>query len=310
MIEGFFFRILCRGTALAIAALFIFSGSAPLSQTQLTRPEIRVFSIDDDLASKQILAALRSKYAEVFVTSDLAALAQRKSPGLCVTLGANALSTFLSRPSTCPLVSLFATKQDYERIASSYPERTVTAIFAETSIETQLRLIASLYGRRVAVVALVPEQPRVPSQSMRALTRELDIELQFERPNPQENLARALARIGSFDVLLHAAGNASIDSSNLRTILEATYRRSQGLIGFSPAVVQAGMLGATYASTDDILAHFGEIVDRYTTTQRLPEPQYPKYWRVAINESVARSFSLRIGAQTYTLGRQQEATAR
>jgi hypothetical protein len=145
---------------------------------------------------------------------------------------------------------------------------------------------------------------------MRTLARELDMDLQFERPNAEENLARALMRIGTFDVLLHAAGNTSIGSSNLRTVLEATYRRSQGLIGFSPAVVQAGMLGATYATTDDVLLHFDELVDRYAATQRLPEAQYPKYWHVAINESVARSFSLRISPQTYALGRPHEAAGR
>jgi putative tryptophan/tyrosine transport system substrate-binding protein len=82
---------------------------------------------------------------------------------------------------------------------------------------------------------------------------------------------------------------------------KSTYRRGQPMIGFSMSMVSAGTLAATYSSVDDTVAHLGEVVDAIESA-RTPEPQYPKYWRVAINENVARSLNVVISDAVRSMG--------
>jgi hypothetical protein len=86
-----------------------------------------------------------------------------------------------------------------------------------------------------------------------------------------------------------------------RALLESTYRRRQGVIGFSKAMVSAGTLGAAYASIEDVVAHLDEVVEALFAGRAI-ESQYPQYWRVAINDSVARSLDLIVDASARSLG--------
>jgi ABC-type uncharacterized transport system substrate-binding protein len=73
------------------------------------------------------------------------------------------------------------------------------------------------------------------------------------------------------------------------------------MIGFSTSMVAAGTLAAAYSSVDDTVAQLGEVIDMLQSG-RVPEPQYPKYWRVAINESVARSLNVVINDAARGMG--------
>ena len=70
---------------------------------------------------------------------------------------------------------------------------------------------------------------------------------------------------------------------------------------FERAMVSAGTLGAAYASIEDVVAQLGDIVDALMAG-RTVDAQYPQYWRVAINESVARSLDVIVDASARGLG--------
>ena len=91
-------------------------------------------------------------------------------------------------------------------------------------------------------------------------------------------------------------------SENIRNLLEAAYRRSQAVIGFSAGLVAAGTLAAAYSNIDDTLDQLDELVVS-ASSGRIPEPMYPKYWRVAINEHVARSLNIVVDDTARALGR-------
>ena len=71
-----------------------------------------------------------------------------------------------------------------------------------------------------------------------------------------------------------------------------TYRNGQAVVGFSAALVRAGALATTYSEVEEINAQLEELVNDYDGNGRLPEPQFPKYFRTLINEDVARSLNL------------------
>jgi hypothetical protein len=111
----------------------------------------------------------------------------------------------------------------------------------------------------------------------------------------------ALGRVPTYELILR-------DITNIEPLL-STYRRGQPMIGFSTSMVAAGTLAAAYTGVDDTIAHLGEVVDSLQSG-RMPEPQYPKYWRVAINESVARSLNVVISDAARGMGNRPRGGSR
>ena len=73
------------------------------------------------------------------------------------------------------------------------------------------------------------------------------------------------------------------------------------MIGFSEALVNAGTLASAHSDISDTLTHLQAVVGSIADG-RLPEPQYPKYWRVAINDNVARSLDVVIDDAARRMG--------
>jgi hypothetical protein len=73
------------------------------------------------------------------------------------------------------------------------------------------------------------------------------------------------------------------------------------VIGFSAELVAAGTLASAYTDIDDTVAHLGAVVDS-VVSGRVPEPLYPRYWRVAINDNVARSLNVIVDDGVRRLG--------
>jgi putative ABC transport system substrate-binding protein len=57
-------------------------------------------------------------------------------------------------------------------------------------------------------------------------------------------------------------------------------------------MVRAGVLASAYSDVSDIVAHLAELIDEFGDSGLLPAPQFPKYFRVQINDSVARSLNV------------------
>jgi ABC-type uncharacterized transport system substrate-binding protein len=114
-------------------------------------------------------------------------------------------------------------------------------------------------------------------------------------------MSRALTRLQSATVLLIFPDAALYTPQSLRQLLESTYRRRQPVIGFSAGLVAAGTLASAYTDIDDTVFHLDMLVEK-AADGRIPEPTYPRYWRVAINDNVARSLDLVVDDSVRALG--------
>jgi hypothetical protein len=57
-------------------------------------------------------------------------------------------------------------------------------------------------------------------------------------------------------------------------------------------MVRAGVLASTYSDVDNVVAHLADLLTEFAKTGVLPVPQYPKYFEVQVNDSVARSLNI------------------
>ena len=236
--------------------------------------------------------------------NDPRALAQRKGSGIYLTLGPAALQAAIEVNLGGPLLSLFTSNEVYTRLlagASTSTRQAAGAIFAEASPLSQMALIRALYSRRVSVGVLLSESTANQEAQLRRAARSNDLDIEVQFVSSGENVVRALNRLRAATVLLTIPDHDLYTAESLRNILESTYRHGQGVIGFTPSLVAAGTLAAAYASIDDTVAHAAEIVSAMASGQP-SESRYPLYWRVAVNDTVARSLNLVVNGAVRGLG--------
>lgn len=266
--------------------------------------ELRVITSGENEATRQILEVMARRLRGFVSDSDARALAQRRGPAVYVSLGPAALQAGLGVSLGGPLLSLFTSNEVYTRlvtVSGSSLRQQTGAIFAEASPQSQMELIRAIYTRKVDVAVLLSESTANQEASIRRAARANDLDIDVQFVSQGESAVRALTRVRSATVLLTVPDRDLYTAESLRDILESTYRRGQAVIGFTPSLVTAGTLAAAYASIDDTVAHAAELVTAMTGGQPL-EPRYPLYWRVAINDTVARSLNLVVADRVRGLG--------
>lgn len=266
--------------------------------------EPKVFFGADGPVQRQVFKALQARYSGLAWETDVTALAARRSGGVYVSVGPGALERALRIDLDAPLVSAFTSRETFARLLRAAPmpvRRPVTALFAEVSPAVQFRLIAAVFERRVSVGVLLGPASQDLEPLIRRSAAAVGLDVDIECVAAAGEVMRGLARLGRAHVLLALSDSTLYTEDNLRSILESTYRRGQPMFGFSPSMVAAGTLASAYAGIDDTVADLSEVVEALAQG-RAVEPRYPKYWRVAVNESVARSLDVPIPAAVRAMG--------
>lgn len=253
---------------------------------------------------QQILEALIQQFPSLQSSPVPALLAARPGAGIYISIGPIALQTYLAAKIRAPLLALYVPNEVYRSLVGvqvAEQWRVTTAIYAEPAPEHQMRLIRSVFRRRLTVgVLLTPNTLHIESLVRRAATNhDLDVLIQYA--DAGENVLRALGSMRAASVLLAIPDHSIYSVENLRLILESTYRRGQVIVGFSAALVRAGSLASAYSNVEDILIQAREVLGQLTVGH-VPEPQYPTYWRVEVNEQVAHSLNVPIDEEVRKLG--------
>lgn len=268
------------------------------------RAEPKVVLGSDGPGQRQILKVLQARYPGLVSDASVPVLQAHRPGGVYVSVGPQALESALAAELDGPLLSVFTSREAYERLLKAAPARTrktVLGIYAEASPTAQLQLIAAIFERRVTVGVLLGEASAALERLIRQGAESAGLDVEIVRVPPSADVLRELARLGRADVLLALPDSNLYTANKLRLILESTYRRGQPMIGFSTSMVAAGTLATAYASIGDIVVDLAETVDA-VSVGHMSEVRYPKYWRVVVNDSVAQSLDVPIGAAVRAMG--------
>lgn len=304
--------IRCTGYVRLIVGLALcvtFGWTNLAHSSDLKKNDFRIVTVDDSEVTKRIVDGLQKKFpgAPIFTNPNRRLLKKRE--GIYIAVGPSALRALLAQNLDGVIVSVFTSGQAYKAILDSMPEsrfNAVTAIYAEPAPSDQLRLISLLYKKKVNVAVFVSEKTAYLQPILRQASFQTSMPLAIEHVSA-DNLNRALNRIGDLPVLLATPDSTIYNGENLRNILVTTYRHHQAVVGFSTALVKAGALASAYSGIDDIIAQVGELLNDFQATGRLPDPQFPKYFSVVINDDVARSLNLVIDDEARNFSRKPDA---
>ena len=248
----------------------------------------QINSADDSAVTHHIVDDLYKRLMPTFAVFRTE-LAQRRRM-LIVTVGPAALHEAAKLQCDCTVISTFTSSQVFRSVVAGLPpERAaaMTAVYAEPAPADQLRLVSLLYGRSVHVAAIL-------GRDTSFLKPVLDGPVEVQDFAPGDDINRTLSRIAQTEVLLALPDSEVYNTENIRNILLSTYRHKQALIGFSADMVKAGALATTYSAVEDINAQVAEMAASYVASGVLPPPEFPHYFRTAVNEGVARSLDVRV----------------
>jgi putative tryptophan/tyrosine transport system substrate-binding protein len=267
--------------------------------------ELRFLMSDNSEASGLIATAVQRQYPESPVSTDLATLRSRNGAAVYLAIGPGALQRLLADPPPAPLVSLFTSAETYRRLVATYraADRSalLTAIFAEPAPANSLQLARRLYGRRVTVAVLLSDATAFQETALREAAQVIELDLAVQTVRDGENPLRALAKLDDVQAVLLLPDSSSYTPDLFRALLETTYRKGLGVIAYSPNLVTAGTLAAAFATIDETLVQLGEVVAQINAG-RAPAPAHARYWRVAVNDSVARSLGIVVDSTVRAMG--------
>lgn len=286
-----------------LRALLGLTGLPLLSLGATLSRDLRVITPGDPANQKALLHALKARFPALQADPDPGALDLRHANTPVVALGPVALRRALEQDFRAPLISALTSSQAYKRLlaTSGRDASTSTALFAEAPPLAQMHLIAALFERRVTVGVLLSDTSSYLERPLRQAANQAGLDLQFARIEASQDPVRAINTLNSAHVLLAVPDSSLYTPDTLRSVLESTYRRGLPVIGFSAATVTAGTLASAWSDPDDIAADLLDMLES-ACAGLLPEARYPRYWRVTINDNVARSLGLSISDKVRGMG--------
>jgi hypothetical protein len=307
--------------ALALAGAACAARAAPARQEHVDGYRFQIVTADDSELTQRIADDLGRRLVPVFAGFRTELAQQRRM--LYVAIGPAALREVAARRCDCVAIAAFTSSQVFRAIVGMLPPAragAISAVYAEPAPSDQLRLASLLYRRPLAGSDSAPAG--APNGRPLRVAAILGADTAFLRPAlaegdvsvldaaPGDDINRLLNRIDQADVLLALPDSAVYNTENFRNILLSTYRRKQGVIGFSGDMVKAGALATTYSDIEDINAQVAEIAASYVAGGELAAPQFPHYFRSAVNEGVARSLEVEVSDAVRRFARRAPSAAR
>lgn len=274
--------------------------------------ELHVWAQSPTSSQQALLQALASRVGALKVLSDPGDWSSHR-PGASspvLLMGPAALRQGLLSGLRGPVLAVVTSAQAQQVLQSQPQVREWpagwTVLCTDTAMAAQVQLAVQLLERRGTLGVVLSDQSAHLERSLRLAAQDQNLNLQVERVNGIDGLVAVLPRLSSTQALLAVSDSTLYTPDSLRVVLESTYRRGQPVLGFSTATVTAGTLATAYSEVSDLAADIGEWVER----QRDPGPgslpagemRHARYWRVKINDSVARSLGMNPAERVYKLG--------
>lgn len=286
-------RRLAAGWAMGLAACM--AAAAPQDKAQGYRFEI--VTGDDSAVTARITDDLSKRLVPTFAAFRTE-LAQRRRM-VTIAVGPDALRKAAARRCDCVVIAAFTSSQVWRAIVKELPPAraaAMTAVYAEPAPQDQLQLASLLYRRPVRIAAILGGHTAFYAPSLQG-------RVDVVQAGPEDDISYLLGRLGRSEALLALPDSAIYNPENVRSILLSTYRRKQAVIGFSADMVKVGALATTYSEVEDINAQVAEIAASFVATGALPAPQFPHYFRTAINEGVASSLDIVVSREARAFAR-------
>lgn len=292
------------------SVMLLLSGAIALlaAAAQAETLNIRLALSDSTPPYQQFSVALHKALAasQTNVTISGPQVAGGAGADLIVAVGTRATESALA--TGVPVLGVMIPRAGYEALLEKRsPQQraaAASAIYIDQPWDRQLDFIRAALPDRRKIGLLYSPDTRTDFTGLRQNAAERGLALAAQPVRSAETLFATLDDVlSTSDLLLAVPDSAIYSSGNVRNILLTSYRRKIPLVGISRAYVNAGALCAIFSTPEQLAEQAGETVVSFMRNRRLPEPQYPASFSIALNEQVARSLGITLNPPETIRGR-------
>lgn len=234
---------------------------------------------------------------------------------LIVSIGTSAASEALQQESKTPLLSIFTPKNAVDSFLLTKGHgghRKISAIYLDQPLERLITLAQLLKPEAKIFGTIFGPISQGVQPEVEHLMRKNNLSLKYDILTQADNPVAILKPVVTDSELFIAIpDHAILNRAVAKWILYLGFQNKIPVIGFSKAYTSAGALASVYSSPENVGQQAGELIAAWLTRndQTIWNPQYPHYYTLSTNPSVARSLgiSLPTESELYLKFQQKEA---
>lgn len=218
---------------------------------------------------------------------------------LIVTVGSVATQEAGSFSSQTPILATLIPRQSFETIAAGskgkLEQGRLTAIYLDQPIDRQIALVKAALPRGRSFGTLLGLHSHGLSGSLRAAAEKFQLKPVVLPIASKDEVFQGLQQIVTeVDAIVAVPDNTIINQQTIRNFLLTTYRARIPVFGYAQSHVEVGVLAAVFSTPSQIGQQVGELVRKIIKSHHisLPPSEYPRYYTVKANYSVARSLNI------------------
>lgn len=217
---------------------------------------------------------------------------------LAIVVGTHAALALCARHEAIPLLlTLIPSPTYYETIAARCSENNnrAPALFLDQPLVRQVSAMNLAFPNNSYFTVLLGPEARIQGPHIERLAIQRGWRATLINIDSVDEVFTALERRAEHNSPLLAVPDALVFNSKTAShILLAAYRYGIPVIGYSESYVNAGALLAVYSKPEQLGQQAVDAARQYLDMENsvLPEPSFPKYFSLAINQQVGRSLGL------------------
>ena len=225
-----------------------------------------------------------------------------KNNNIIVTIGDSCFETALSHTNKIPIIATMIHKTIYINLLNKYHNSTLikppmtTAFYREQPIDRQLDLvqaIKTLTKENLVLGILCEPNANELIQKITDLAQKrnilINIKIVEKKDDYMKNLQDIFKKIDLF-LILDEPYAAIFNAKNAAGMLITASHYKTPVIGYSKAYVNGGACIAIYTNEASYInenINFFYKTLKSLTTKKLPKPQYPQNYSIAINKNIS-----------------------
>lgn len=218
---------------------------------------------------------------------------------LIVSIGVKAARLVSSSETPIPKLYTLIPYSSAASLKLNETSKNVSAIYLDQPYIRQLNLIKLFKTDKQVLGVLFGPATSALRTLLEMAANNLKIPIETESVTEEAEVGPALRRIlESSDILLALPDPIVYNRDTIFNILLSSYHNQIPVIGFSASYVNAGAMLAVFSTPSDIGIHIAETIRQFVISDGndLPDAEFPRYFSVEVNGSVARSLDINLPA--------------
>ena len=207
---------------------------------------------------------------------------------LRICVGAQACRDAATQSTPGPLLAIGVSPADIAGIAVD------SALYYEPDPLYQFRLAAALFGADAETAVLLGPTSVAQQSNIKKAAARAHVSVNILQASDDREIGRSLPKIASAAALIAVHDPDLYATERWRTLILGSYRHDVPLIGYSPALIQAGAIGGVVVRDDKYIEAVLATAKQFLLTGELPGRRYPSpdQLTIQLHAAVVKSFGL------------------